>query len=151
MKQRHAIDFGFTYLAVLLAVALICLVLTGASEIWSKHAARERLARMDAVGNEYVAAIAAYHKGTPGIVVNSYPRSISELIQDPRFLTVRRYLRREYPNPFTGNLDWEVVPAPDGGIMGIRARVNFDGHEIVRAYIYRPPVPLQSKSARPRA
>jgi type II secretory pathway pseudopilin PulG len=145
IRGRRAQDAGFTYLGVLLAIALIGVGLTGASEIWGKRAARERLARMDAIGAEYVSAIAAYRQGTPGIVVNSFPRSFGSLIQDSRFLTVRRYLRREYPNPFTGRADWEIVPAPDGGILGIRAHVNVDGQDIVREYVYRPPVPLQTK------
>jgi type II secretory pathway pseudopilin PulG len=131
---------GFTYLGVLLAVALIGLGTTAAAEVWSKHAERERLARMDAIGAEYVAAITAYRDGTPGIVVHSFPPSFAALVRDPRFVTVRRYLRREYPNPFTGKSDWEIVPAPDGGILGIRARVQIDGEAVVREYTYHPPV-----------
>ena len=150
VARRLDEDAGFTYLGVLLAIALIGVGLTGAAEIWSKTAARERLARMDAIGAEYVAAIGAYRQGTPGIVVNSFPRSFGSLVQDPRFLTVRRYLRREYPNPFTGRVDWEVVQAPDGGILGIRSRVNVDGQEIFREYVYRPPAQMQTKASAPR-
>jgi type II secretory pathway pseudopilin PulG len=131
---------GFTYLGVLLAIALIGLGTTAAAEVWSKHASRERLARMDAIGAEYIAAIAAYRDGTPGIVVHSFPPSFAALVRDPRFVTVRRYLRREYPNPFSGKADWEIVPAPDGGILGIRARVQIDGDVVVREYAYRLPV-----------
>lgn len=131
---------GFTYLGVLLAIALIALGMTAAAEVWSKHASRERLARMDAIGIEYVAAIAAYRDGTPGIVVHSFPPSFAAMVRDPRFVTARRYLRREYPNPFTGKPDWEIVAAPDGGILGIRARVQIDGETVVREYTYHPPV-----------
>ena len=147
--RRRAKGAGFTYLGVLVAVALIGIGLTGASEVWSKRATRERLARMDAIGAEYVAAIAAYRQGTPGIVVASFPPSFGSLLQDPRFVTVRRYLRREYPNPFTGRTDWETIPAPDGGILGIRARVDIDGQQVVREYVYRPPAPLQIRSNAP--
>ncbi len=145
-RRTRSNDTGFTYLGVLLAIALIGIAMTGASEMWSKRAARERLARMDAIGAEYVAAIGAYREGTPGLVVNSFPPSFGSLVRDSRFVTVRRYLRCEYPNPFTGRVDWEVVPAPDGGILGIRARVDVDGQEIVREYVYRPTVPLQTKA-----
>ena len=131
---------GFTYLGVLLAVALIGLGTTAAAEVWSKRASRERLARMDAIGAEYVAAIGAYRDGTPGIVVHSFPPTFAALVCDPRFVTVRRYLRREYPNPFTGKADWEIVPAPDGGILGIRARVQIDGETVVREYTYHSPI-----------
>jgi type II secretory pathway pseudopilin PulG len=125
---------------VLLAIALIGLGTTAATEVWSKHASRERLARMDAIGAEYVAAIAAYREGTPGIIVHSFPPSFAAMVRDPRFVTVRRYLRREYPNPFTGKADWEIVSAPDGGILGIRATAQIDGQAVVREYTYRPPV-----------
>ena len=141
--RRARVAGGFTYLGVLLAVALIGLGLVAASEIWSKRATRERFARMDAIGAEYVAAIAAYRQGTPGIVVQGFPPSFASLVRDPRFATVRRYLRREYPDPFTGRVDWEAVPAPDGGVLGIRARVNVDGQEIVREYLYWTPAPLR--------
>lgn len=140
MGLQQARCAGFTYLGVLLAVALIGLGTTAIGEVWSKQASRERLARMDAIGAEVVAAIAAYRDGTPGIIVHSFPPSLAAVVRDPRFVTVRRYLRREYPNPFTGKADWEIVPAPDGGVLGIRAVVQIDGQAVVREYRYRPPV-----------
>ncbi len=33
-----------------------------------------------------------------------------------------RYLRQLYPDPMTGTLDWALVPAPGGGIMGVASR-----------------------------
>ncbi len=134
-------EAGFTYLAVLLAIAILGLGLTGAAQVWSARADRERLARMDAIGAEYVAAIAAYRAGTPGIVVGTFPPNFAALLRDPRFVTVRRYLRREYPNPFTGAVDWEAVPAPDGGVLGLRGRASVAGQAVVREYLYQAPVP----------
>ncbi len=148
--RRTRSNAGFTYLGVLLAVALLGLGLTAAAQIWSKRAERERLARMDAIGAEYVAAIAAYQQGAPGIVVSGLPQSVGSMIRDPRLVTVRRYLRREYPNPFTGRPDWEFVLAPDGGILGIRGNAVIDGRTVTREYIYRPPVPLSPPPAKHR-
>lgn len=138
-------EAGFTYLAVLLAVAFLGLGLGGATVVWGARADRERLARMDAIGAEYVAAIAAYRNGTPGIVVGGFPPDFAALVRDPRLLAVRRTLRREYPNPFTGAIDWEIVAAPGGGILGIRGRGVVDGRPVVREYVYRAPPPVKPR------
>ncbi|MFY9316607.1 MAG: type II secretion system protein, partial [Burkholderiales bacterium] len=42
-----------------------------------------------------------------------------DLLEDKRYLTVQRYLRRVYADPITGKADWGLVPAPGGGIMGV--------------------------------
>jgi hypothetical protein len=41
------------------------------------------------------------------------------LLEDRRYPTVRRHLRRLYVDPITGQQEWGLVKAPEGGIMGI--------------------------------
>ena len=48
-----------------------------------------------------------------------YPEKIEELLEDKRYLTVQRYLRRIYSDPMTGKPEWAIVAAPGGGIMGV--------------------------------
>jgi len=106
---------GFTYLGVLVLVALIGLALASAGEVASTAARRDREAELLWVGHQYRAAIMAYHARR-----HALPQALADLLgsapDDP--LQVRS-LRRLYPDPMTGAADWTLVKAPDGGIMGV--------------------------------
>jgi len=106
---------GFTYLGVLLAVALIGLGLAVASEVWSTTAHRQRMEQLRWVGQQYVQAIGSYYETTPG-PAKVFPKSIEALLEDKRVSFVRRHLRRPFANPLSGRMDWILVRAPDGGI-----------------------------------
>lgn len=108
---------GFTYLTVLFIVAILMAGLALVGEMWETAAKREREAELLFVGNQYRRAIARYYEGTPG-GVKRYPRTLEELLKDPRQPSTRRYLRQLYPDPFGGK-DWGIVKAPDGGVAGV--------------------------------
>ena len=109
---------GYTFLALLLTVALLGLGLAGASELWSRTQQRERERELLFAGNQIRAAIAQYYFRTPG-AVKRYPRRLEDLLQDDRYPNVTRYLRRIYNDPMTGQPAWGLVEAPGGGIMGV--------------------------------
>ena len=48
-----------------------------------------------------------------------YPRTLDDLLKDPRKPGTERYLRKLYFDPLTGKTEWGLVKAPDGGIMGV--------------------------------
>lgn len=137
MRSRF-VQGGFTYLALLLAVAILGLGLTIAAPIWSRLADRERMQQLDWVGGEFVRAIGSYYDGTPGVVVKTYPPSLQSLLLDSRFVMVRRHLRRIYANPFTGRGDWVQVLAPQGGVRGVRVTVFVDDRAVIREYDFDP-------------
>ncbi|MFY9316308.1 MAG: type II secretion system protein, partial [Burkholderiales bacterium] len=60
-----------------------------------------------------------------------------DLLEDKRYLTVQRYLRRVYADPITGKADWGLVPAPGGGIMGIHSTATSKPIRSVSADSYR--------------
>ena len=129
---------GFTYLGVLLTIALLGIGLTAASEVWVTIAKRQRLEQLDWVGQQFVQAIGSYYEASPGRV-KAYPPTLRDLLEDRRFAFVRRHLRQLYVNPFSGAADWDVVRAPDGGIRGLRvvlARV--DAATSSREFVYVP-------------
>src|SRR5690606_9507919 len=68
-------------------------------------------------------AIGAYFEATPA-GAGRYPRALDDLLQDRRYPVVRRYLRRIYPDPMTGSVEWGLVRAPDGGIAGVYSRAR---------------------------
>jgi type II secretory pathway pseudopilin PulG len=106
---------GFTYVGLLALVVVIGLMLAAAGEVAATAAQRERETQLLWVGHEYRAAIGRYwgHK-------RSYPQALQDLLgAAPDALVQVRYLRRLYPDPMTNAVDWVLVPAPNGGIMGV--------------------------------
>jgi type II secretory pathway pseudopilin PulG len=57
---------GFTYLGVLLAIALLGIGLVAAAEVWTTTAKRQRIEQLDWVGQQYVQAIGGYYESSPG-------------------------------------------------------------------------------------
>lgn len=111
---------GFTYLGLLVAVALIGLALAAAGQVVATAAQREREAQLLWVGDEYRAAIGRYWGQR-----RAYPQRLEELLGGEAGAPLAaRFLRRLYPDPMTRRVDWVLVPAPDGGggIMGVASR-----------------------------
>jgi type II secretory pathway pseudopilin PulG len=106
---------GFTYVGLLALVVLIGIMLAAAGEVASTAAQREREAQLLWVGHEYRAAIGRYFNQR-----RAYPQTLQELIGNaPDTAVPVRYIRRLYPDPMTNAVDWVLVPAPGGGIMGV--------------------------------
>ena len=115
MRSGEASQRGFTYLGVLLLVALIGLALAAAGQVASTAAQRDREAQLLWVGHEYRAAIGRYFARR-----HAYPQALEELLgSGPDDPVPVRYLRRLYPDPMTNAVDWVLLPGPTGGIMGV--------------------------------
>jgi type II secretory pathway pseudopilin PulG len=115
--MRSKAEQGFTYLTVLFIVAILLGGLAMVGEMWETAAKRDKENELLFVGNQYRRAIARFYEGTPG-GVKRYPRTLEELLKDPRQPGTQRFLRRLYPDPF-GAAEWGVVKAPDGGVAGV--------------------------------
>ncbi len=108
-------DAGFTYVGLLVLVVLIGLVLAAAGEVASTAAQRDRETQLLWIGHEYRAAIGSYWSHR-----RAYPQTLQELLGGaPEAPAQVRYLRRLYPDPMTNAVDWVLLPAPNGGIMGV--------------------------------
>jgi type II secretory pathway pseudopilin PulG len=106
---------GFTYLTILFAIAILSTGLALIGEVWHTSAMREKEAELLQIGDEYRKAIERYYLSGPRI----YPRSLSDLIRDPRQPGTVRHLRKLYPDPITGGTEWGLVKSADGGIAGV--------------------------------
>jgi hypothetical protein len=109
---------GITYLAVLFFVAASSAMLAATGIIWSHERQRQKEAELLWIGNQFREAIGLYYQRTPG-AVKRYPESLEDLLVDRRYLTTVRYLRQIYRDPMTGKAQWGLIPAPEGGVMGI--------------------------------
>jgi len=110
---------GFTYLGMLVIVALMGFGLAAFGELYSHAAQRERERELLFVGNQFRDAIASYYNKSPGAKV--YPKKLEDLVEDTRFPMPLRHLRRVYRDPMTGTADWALVEAPGGGFMGVHS------------------------------
>lgn len=112
---------GVTYLALLLAIAMMGAILGAVGEVSRTVQQREREKELLFVGNEYRRAIGLYYQRTPG-PAKQFPRSLEVLLLDDRYPGVQRYLRKLYRDPITDSSDWGLFKTPDGAIMGVYSR-----------------------------
>jgi len=109
---------GFTYIGLLFFVALMGAALVGVAQIWHVQVQRDREAELLFIGDQFRRAISLYYERAPG-GARQYPKRIEDLLQDPRYPNVQRYLRRLYVDPMTGKPQWGLMKAPDGSIIGV--------------------------------
>jgi type II secretory pathway pseudopilin PulG len=107
---------GFTYIGLLIAVALLGVVLAATGTVWRTEARREREQELLFIGQEFRTAIASYYRAGAG---RQYPQSLDDLLEDSRLPQPLHHLRRLYIDPMTGAADWALIAAPSLGIMGI--------------------------------
>ena len=108
---------GFTYLTVMFVIAILLGGLAIVGETWETSARREKEAELLFIGNQYRRAIGLYYASTPG-VVKRYPRTLEDLIKDPRQPNTQRHIRKLFPDPLTGK-EWMVIKGADGGVQGV--------------------------------
>ncbi len=106
---------GFTYIGLLIAVAILGLSLSEVGVIWRTQAQREREQELLFIGHEFERAIASYYAAGG----HQYPAEIADLLVDKRFTEPKHHLRRLYADPMTGAPDWTLISSPMQGISGI--------------------------------
>jgi type II secretory pathway pseudopilin PulG len=110
---------GFTYIGVLLSLAILLAGLGVVGEAWHNAERREKEAQLLFVGNEYRRAIESHYNfpAAPG----RFPRDLGDLVKDPRSPTSVRHIRKLYADPVSGRNEWGIVRSPDGGILGVHS------------------------------
>jgi len=111
---------GFTYIGVLILVVMMGIALAAAGEVWHTAAQREKEQQLLFVGDQFRRALAEFYAHTPGSATR-YPLRLEDLLQDPRYPAIRRYLRKIYPDPMTGKPEWGLVTGPNGEIFGVHS------------------------------
>jgi type II secretory pathway pseudopilin PulG len=111
---------GFTYIALLIALAVLGVALAATGEVWRTAAKRERELELLFAGSAYRSALASYYAATPAGQPR-HPRALEELVEDRRARVVRRHLRQLYADPMSGKADWALLEAPGGGIAGVHS------------------------------
>ena len=113
---------GFSYLGVLLAVAIFGVAMTAANRYWSTVVLREREAELLFRGHQIQRAIETYYENPPAGQRKQYPQTIADLLRDPRYAQTRRHLRTWYPDPLTGDTNWVLIRDAGGRIRGVHSQ-----------------------------
>lgn len=112
---------GFTYLGVLILLAIISLTATASIQVGSIAQRRGAEEELLEIGREFRSALAGYAAASlPG--QKRSPSKLEELLRDPRYPDTRRHLRKLYTDPITGKDRWGLIMAADGsGIVGVHS------------------------------
>jgi type II secretory pathway pseudopilin PulG len=111
---------GFTYVALLILVAVLSLFSTAALRLgmsMQRHQAEQELLER---GYAMLQGLNSFAKSTPAGQYR-YPTSLEDLLRDPRYpKTVIRHVRRIEVDPITGTTQWGLVLREDKkGIVGL--------------------------------
>lgn len=105
---------GFTYIALLIGVAVIGAVLAAVGQVWHTMLQREHEKDLLFVGNQFRQAIHRYYLSN-----QRFPARLEDLVQDDGKVAVKRHLRKIFFDPMTGKADWGTVKLPNGQIVGV--------------------------------
>jgi type II secretory pathway pseudopilin PulG len=115
-RRREA---GFTYLGLIIFVTVIGMVGAATLKVGSLLQRAEAENELLEIGAEFSAALRSYAAVTPKGQLNQ-PKSLQDLLRDPRFPSPRRHLRRIFVDPVTGKAEWGMVSAGEGApILGV--------------------------------
>src|SRR5688572_13941479 len=120
MSDTRREQAGFTYIGLLIFLAILGLASAATLSLGSLVQQRESEAELLFIGGQYAAAFRSFFEATPA-GQRQYPAKLEDLLRDPRYAGIRRHLRKIYVDPITGTEEWGVVAAPGGGIMGIHS------------------------------
>jgi len=115
---------GFTYLSLMILVAIIALVAAASLKLGSVlQRSKAEMALLD-IGAAFSDALKSYADATPP-GQPPQPPSLRELLKDPRFPGTRRHLRKLFVDPVTGKPQWGVVYLGDKvGVLAVYSLSN---------------------------
>lgn len=114
----HSRQCGFVLIWLLFFVAALGVGMAAMGIVWKTAAQRGNESELLFVGDQYRRAIESFWKATPGSEKH-LPKSLDDLLLDPRFPNTVRHLRQRYRDPMTADGAWGLVKKEDGGILGV--------------------------------
>lgn len=154
---------GFTYIGLLIAVAMIGIGLAATGVVFHHQAQREKEKQLLFAGEQIQRAIGSYYESSPG-GDKRFPQSLEDLLLDRRYPVTRRYLRRMYADPMTGKGEWGLVRGGPGerviGVFSLSEKkpvrianfpARYEGFESAQSYadwkfVYAPAAEQEAKS-----
>jgi type II secretory pathway pseudopilin PulG len=128
-------ESGFTYVALLIAVAIIGMAAAAALQAGSVLQRREAEQALLVAGADFSAALDTYARLSPAGQPTA-PPALADLLRDPRFPSIVRHLRRVPFDPMTGEAEWGLAKTPDGqriaGVYSLSTArpIKLDGFDV---------------------
>lgn len=114
---------GFTYIALLLIVAIMGAWIGAVANVWHLSVQREKEQELLFIGHQFRLALNRYAAATAGNA-KRFPSRLEDLLLDDRFAARQRHLRRIYVDPMTGRSEWGLIRSGDGQILGVHSLSN---------------------------
>ncbi|WP_186167676.1 hypothetical protein [Burkholderia gladioli] len=112
---------GYAYIALLIGIAIVGVAAAATIQLGALYQRRMAEKALLEVGGAFQRALLSYADATPAGRPRQ-PRTLQDLVHDPRYPNPVRHLRRVYADPLTGKADWVLVRSPDGQtIVGIHS------------------------------
>ncbi|WP_446091228.1 type II secretion system protein [Acinetobacter sp. 1124_18A] len=108
---------GAIYIWMLLSLLFLSLGIGQWSINYATLKQREKEEELLKIGVMYRKAIYQYYQNSPG-GVKTYPEKLEDLLRDPRYLEVKRYLRKLEKDPMTSK-DFLLIKNSENQIIGI--------------------------------
>lgn len=118
MKKRQS---GVVLLAMMLFIFMTTLGVGSMVQSFAFQKQRDAEDQLLFVGDQYRRAIISYYNSYPTGSTRHYPTSLADLATDTRFPSAKQHLRSIYPDPMTGEANWELIRLGEG-IIGVRSR-----------------------------
>jgi type II secretory pathway pseudopilin PulG len=117
--SRQSIKYykGFTYIGLLIVIAIAGIGMSAVGVLWQTEMRRERELELFHIGTEFREAINSYRDATPGGIKQN-PIKLEDLILDKRLPIIKRHLRKLYRDPITNSNSWGLVKE-QGAIVGV--------------------------------
>ena len=116
VKRRQQ---GFTYLSLVILLAIMGLVGAAALKVESLLARAAAEQELLEIGAAFSAALDSYAAATPQ-GKPTQPPTLQDLLKDNRFPTIRRHLRKIFVDPISGKAEWGITYVGDKlGVIGV--------------------------------
>ena len=109
-SSTHTWNSGFTYIALLVLLAIMGIGLAATGIVFHHQAQREKEKQLLFVGEQIRHAIGRYYENSPG-GGKQFPQTLENLLRDDRHPGTHRYLRQVYRDPMTNAKDWVLLRA----------------------------------------
>ncbi|RZT01886.1 Type II secretory pathway, pseudopilin PulG [Duganella sp. CF402] len=119
LPHRNKHVRGFTYVSLIIVVAIVGLVAASAIKLGSVLQRSRAEQELLDIGAAFSDALKSYADATPQ-GMPPQPPSLQDLLKDPRFPGTRRHLRKIFVDPMTGKSEWGIVYRGDKiGVLAV--------------------------------